>query len=291
MDYCTSCRRHLNGALVCPGCGAYAPDIEPAITHDHGTQATRTLAAPFRPEPDAYDSVTNVESIEEAEDVTVDEAAIPLSDGRAARRRQQARWKKTQRRALVATAVALVGGGLTVAATGRGSGHDTSRTTAATDLSSLDVGPTTDQPDGITSTGPGTGKHRKSSADDTRSPATDGGYGHVAGTAPRSVSEAHSTAARHPTPTPTTRTSTASTLSADSATSSTDPATATATQPSSSPAVGDTTSDSAGSTSSSGSSSSQSSADSSQSSSSQSSTGSSAGSPSEICVLGLLCVS
>ena len=26
MDYCSSCRRHLNGALVCPGCGAYAPD-------------------------------------------------------------------------------------------------------------------------------------------------------------------------------------------------------------------------------------------------------------------------
>ncbi|WP_425274504.1 SCO2400 family protein, partial [Streptomyces zinciresistens] len=30
MDYCSSCRRHLNGALVCPGCGAYAPDIAPS---------------------------------------------------------------------------------------------------------------------------------------------------------------------------------------------------------------------------------------------------------------------
>ena len=29
MDYCYSCRRNLNGALVCPGCGAYAPDIAP----------------------------------------------------------------------------------------------------------------------------------------------------------------------------------------------------------------------------------------------------------------------
>lgn len=29
MDYCSSCRRHLNGALVCPGCGAYARDIAP----------------------------------------------------------------------------------------------------------------------------------------------------------------------------------------------------------------------------------------------------------------------
>ncbi|MGC2999869.1 SCO2400 family protein, partial [Streptomyces sp. G35A] len=31
MDYCSTCRRHLNGALVCPGCGAYAPDIAPAV--------------------------------------------------------------------------------------------------------------------------------------------------------------------------------------------------------------------------------------------------------------------
>ena len=29
MDYCSTCRRHLNGALVCPGCGAYAPGIAP----------------------------------------------------------------------------------------------------------------------------------------------------------------------------------------------------------------------------------------------------------------------
>ena len=29
MDHCSTCRRTLNGALVCPGCGAYAPDIDP----------------------------------------------------------------------------------------------------------------------------------------------------------------------------------------------------------------------------------------------------------------------
>ncbi|MGW9177383.1 SCO2400 family protein, partial [Streptomyces decoyicus] len=34
MDYCSSCRRSLNGALVCPGCGDYAPDIAPP-THRH----------------------------------------------------------------------------------------------------------------------------------------------------------------------------------------------------------------------------------------------------------------
>ncbi|SDO20246.1 hypothetical protein SAMN05216259_108114 [Actinacidiphila guanduensis] len=31
MDYCTSRRRTLNGAFMCPGCGAYAPDIDPHI--------------------------------------------------------------------------------------------------------------------------------------------------------------------------------------------------------------------------------------------------------------------
>ncbi|MYS17007.1 hypothetical protein GTW73_28380, partial [Streptomyces sp. SID4982] len=30
MDYCSACRRHLNGALVCPGCGDCAsPDLAP----------------------------------------------------------------------------------------------------------------------------------------------------------------------------------------------------------------------------------------------------------------------
>lgn len=29
MAYCSSCRRHLNGALVWPGCGPYDPDIAP----------------------------------------------------------------------------------------------------------------------------------------------------------------------------------------------------------------------------------------------------------------------
>ncbi|MGW7290181.1 LysE family translocator, partial [Streptomyces sp. NPDC054847] len=42
MDYCSSCRRHLNGALVCPGCGAYAPDIAPPA---HPAGATAATAA------------------------------------------------------------------------------------------------------------------------------------------------------------------------------------------------------------------------------------------------------
>ena len=125
MDYCSTCCRHLNGALVCPGCGAYAPDIAPladgtpapaAVTDVATRQAAVHLwndaddgAAESPPSPqdlpyDSYDSA---------------DAPAPTPQGRAARRRQRERWKKTQRRALVATAVALVGGGMTVSSLNR----------------------------------------------------------------------------------------------------------------------------------------------------------------------------
>ncbi|MFE9025695.1 hypothetical protein ACFYOA_05415 [Streptomyces iakyrus] len=150
MDYCSSCRRHLNGALVCPGCGAYAPDIDPCAVggrpgpapapatapggpatweypaatgtwHD-GTlwDETRTRAheGPGSGPSDAYDSPDADADADTVTDTAADtaEGFEARPQGRAARRRQLARWKKNQRRAVVATAVALVGGGLTVAA-------------------------------------------------------------------------------------------------------------------------------------------------------------------------------
>ncbi|GAA4908042.1 hypothetical protein ACFPM3_12850 [Streptomyces coeruleoprunus] len=116
MDYCSSCRRHLNGALVCPGCGAYAPDIDPS------SSLTR-----------AVDPATIVVGVEEPLSADAgDGHAAPsaTSAGRAARRRQLARWKKKQRRAVVATAVALVGGGLTVATMDRGTADRAQAATA-----------------------------------------------------------------------------------------------------------------------------------------------------------------
>ncbi|GAA2299160.1 SCO2400 family protein [Streptomyces caniferus] len=139
MDYCSSCRRNLNGALVCPGCGDYAPDIAPpshrreramstaarweALRAEEAAAGRRqgahqhTLTQPF--EASVFGSGAA------AEDVPVDAAGDGSSDGtagaaagtgqgRAARRRQLARWKKHRRRAAAATAFALVGGGLTV---------------------------------------------------------------------------------------------------------------------------------------------------------------------------------
>ncbi|MFJ4470000.1 hypothetical protein ACIP2X_21360 [Streptomyces sp. NPDC089424] len=120
MDYCSSCRRHLNGALVCPGCGAYAPDIAPAPQ------------AHAEPEP-AY-VAPDTEDGPEA-------AVVPLRDGRAARRRQRIRWKKSQRRALVATAVALIGGGLTLTTVERGASTDRAQAAAAPDELTLDTAP------------------------------------------------------------------------------------------------------------------------------------------------------
>ncbi|WP_406422504.1 hypothetical protein OH809_11375 [Streptomyces sp. NBC_00873] len=149
MDYCSSCRRHLNGALVCPGCGAYAPDIAPPSADGRGGPARgaasgMTGAAPgamYAGESAVSDRWHDAPLRDEAElgvgtnaapyagpsaDV---EGVPPARQGRAARRRQLARWKKNQRRAVVATAVALVGGGLTVATMDR---HSTDQAQAAT---------------------------------------------------------------------------------------------------------------------------------------------------------------
>ncbi|MGW6098599.1 SCO2400 family protein [Streptomyces sp. NPDC055157] len=135
MDYCSACRRILNGALVCPGCGAYAPDIAPPAHHSHGTAASTATAshawraeewpAPgsctgtHHAEPDPIGSGASGDAMVDASATgssSGHEGTASTGQGRAARRRQLARWKKNKRRAVAATAVALVGGGLTVAA-------------------------------------------------------------------------------------------------------------------------------------------------------------------------------
>ncbi|MEV5470763.1 hypothetical protein AB0L66_00120 [Streptomyces sp. NPDC052207] len=147
MDYCSSCRRHLNGALVCPGCGAYAPDIAPLTSGGHPVPARAATAArgsatggefanPNIPDMRYDEEVANGAAFE---DGAVDHPrgeASGAPDGRAARRRQRARWKKSQRRAVVATAVALVGGGLTFASMDRHSA-ERAQAAAAPDVASM----------------------------------------------------------------------------------------------------------------------------------------------------------
>ncbi|MGG7570046.1 SCO2400 family protein [Streptomyces sirii] len=136
MDYCSSCRRNLNGALVCPGCGDYAPDIAPNTHRDGSVAATATtweaweawqteVAAVPGPEAGALHSgAAPVDGGGYEEAARADAsgagpesgpAAAATGQGRAARRRQLARWKKHKRRAVAATAFALAGGALTVA--------------------------------------------------------------------------------------------------------------------------------------------------------------------------------
>jgi hypothetical protein len=122
MDYCSSCRRHLNGALVCPGCGAYAPDIAPITDHGRFVPASPTATTGTGHDEGPWREPSG------------DPTGGPSSpDGRAARRRQRARWRKSRRRAVVATAFALVGGGLTVSAMDRQGGERAQAATAPED--------------------------------------------------------------------------------------------------------------------------------------------------------------
>ncbi|MGW1893475.1 SCO2400 family protein [Streptomyces sp. NPDC002004] len=134
MDYCSSCRRNLNGALVCPGCGEYAPDIAPPARHGDTWGAATTAWDPWTREtpfsaeprhaiddfdaPPAADAAAFDEEPADAPDSGADtgfDGASGTGVGRAARRRQLARWKKHKRRAAAATAFAIAGGALTVA--------------------------------------------------------------------------------------------------------------------------------------------------------------------------------
>jgi hypothetical protein len=142
MEYCSSCLRPINGWLVCPGCGAYAPSIAPPARADHTTAVTPTATSDgYRPEKFSSWAPYSGALPPEAAPVGTGALGLALGDssvdgpgadspsgtgyagyeaglwqGRAARRRQMAHWKKHRRRAAAATAVALIGGGLTVAA-------------------------------------------------------------------------------------------------------------------------------------------------------------------------------
>ncbi|WP_250401413.1 SCO2400 family protein [Streptomyces cellostaticus] len=175
MDYCSSCRRHLNGALACPGCGAYAPDIAPPVAVSTPGTAPGVPVARTRPfdafgTGDRYDDPAGTG----AEPAAAGAGAAPrfqpygevadrpaASRGRAARRRQLARWKKNKRRAAVATAFAIVGGGLTLASLDRQSG-DRARAASASDHHSMGVAERQASAGARPDTTPPTGRHRAS---------------------------------------------------------------------------------------------------------------------------------
>ncbi|ANP48531.1 hypothetical protein J2Z21_005777 [Streptomyces griseochromogenes] len=201
MDYCSSCRRHLNGALVCPGCGAYAPDIAPPA-------ASAVTVRPVR-EAGSADAWYHGGLPDEPAAAAPDEApsdevtgAPPAQRGRAARRRQLARWKKNKRRAAVATAVALVGGGLTLAALDR---QSPDRAQAASAPDNRPMGATDGQATGDARpepTPPGTHRSPHTAAPaHAQAPAAGAPHRHTLAAAPRTTTpDTHPDSAAAPVP-------------------------------------------------------------------------------------------
>ncbi|WP_425315624.1 SCO2400 family protein [Streptomyces griseoruber] len=279
MDYCSTCRRHLNGALVCPGCGAYAPDIAP-VTSGGRTVAARPVPSPT---PESVPTAPPTPSLAPAQSVAPAQSAPP---GRAARRRQLARWKKNQRRAVVATAVALVGGGLSAVALDRQGGE---RAQAA----SAPENPTVSGREEPTSeytrpTTTGSDAHRSSSSATAPSRSTGRARGQDVPTDIRrdaaAAPETHPTAPSATAPRQTTTSSYDGTVTTPTGTTGT-----TGQQSSTSPTTSPTTSTTTDGTDTSASTST--SSTSSTSSSSQTGTSSASTSPSEVCLLGLVCLS
>ncbi|MFE1308652.1 hypothetical protein [Streptomyces sp. NPDC058755] len=200
MDYCSSCRRHLNGALVCPGCGAYAPDIAPH------TPAAVPAARAAAPSATWYDDDLPAEpmssALDEAASDDVEDAPAAPQEGRAARRRQLARWKKNKRRAAVASAVALVGGGLTLASMDR---QSPDRAQAASAPDNRPMGATDGETDTGTppvSTPPGHHRSpRTTTPVHTQQPAAAAPHRQTVATAPRTtLRNTHPDAAAAPVP-------------------------------------------------------------------------------------------
>ncbi|MEU2729667.1 SCO2400 family protein [Streptomyces griseoviridis] len=91
MDYCDPCRRHLNGALTCPGCGATVRELPVAARPDAADGAARE-----EPEADA------------------------VADGATSRRDRKATAHRRRRRRVLWTGVGFVlaAGGLSLAELG-----------------------------------------------------------------------------------------------------------------------------------------------------------------------------
>lgn len=279
MDYCSTCRRHLNGALVCPGCGAYAPDIaplavgSPAPAPETGATTWQAPAARLWQDRDAAAE----EAGEEPQELPHDGPDAPsLSPtGRAARRRQRERWKKTQRRALVATAVALVGGGLTVASMDRQS-TDSTQAASAPDTETMGIAekPATDT---VPTASAPTGKHRAKDTSSTAHSSTANAPHEQYATTPQATPTTPA-AGQDGVADPVTRTiSTAEKQASTTVSDTTDTVTETTASPT--PSATDGTDTSGTDTSST------------TPSSSDTSSSSSATSPSGLCVLGIVCIS
>ncbi|WP_203722333.1 SCO2400 family protein [Streptomyces coelicoflavus] len=126
MDYCHPCRRHLNGALACPGCGTPAHEL-----HASGPQLTVGEESPGSAAEAATADERHREDAGYGLDEDPAEAAPP--GARAGRRdRKAAAHRRRRRRTLLVTAgFVLAAGGLSLAELGTDAPHSPERPAAA----------------------------------------------------------------------------------------------------------------------------------------------------------------
>ncbi|MEU7244204.1 SCO2400 family protein [Streptomyces sparsogenes] len=141
MDYCPSCRRHLNGAVSCPGCGAYAG----------GYAYPATEGAPLDVEPDdepspAPEAASTRAEAPEAGSTRADRRKAargkPRPRGIIGGRARRARRGRRRRVTIMAAVLGPVLAGLFVAeiATEGGIFHEPS-SSSGPDASQVDRGP------------------------------------------------------------------------------------------------------------------------------------------------------
>uniref|UniRef100_UPI00187D3D65 SCO2400 family protein n=1 Tax=Streptomyces sp. E5N298 TaxID=1851983 RepID=UPI00187D3D65 len=118
MDYCHPCRRHLNGALACPGCGTPAHELGPSDPHlTAGEQTPPPLAA-------------EAAALDEDHDDGADDATPGARSSR--RDRKAAAHRRRRRRTLlVAAGFVLAAGGLSLAELGMDAPHSPDKPAAA----------------------------------------------------------------------------------------------------------------------------------------------------------------
>ncbi|MFD5496593.1 hypothetical protein ACFWH4_27755, partial [Streptomyces sp. NPDC127091] len=123
MDYCHPCRRHLNGALACPGCGTPVETLRAHPEASAAPQAAHEEGVPDpEPEPEPH---AEPEPAEGARQPAADAPASPEAadeeptEGVSRRDRKAATHRRRRRRSLlIAAGFVLAAGALSLAELG-----------------------------------------------------------------------------------------------------------------------------------------------------------------------------
>lgn len=138
MDYCHPCRRHLNGALACPGCGTPCHELGAA---GDALTASEVFDRRYGVEPAATDATPREapgQQLDDDPDETLDEdpddgAGDAAPGARSSRRdRKAAAHRRRRRRTLLVVAgFVLAAGGLSLAELGTDAPHTPEEPAAA----------------------------------------------------------------------------------------------------------------------------------------------------------------